>query len=351
MQFILKTMRPALLLVILAAVAFVGCGGTSNDNDEEDFRLPTYTIGEPIDDAQVAAIVESEYGTDTLATAFFEQQYNMIVERIPQLAGDEAQQRELRRNIIEEFVRRHVVFGEADRAGINVDSTMVEAELAQVRAQFGSEEAFQDALMANALTEDSLRMSIRDDLRQQLVLQQMADEVEGPTEDEIEDFRQSQAEEVRAQHILFLTRPNMAEEEREEISRRAEAVLDSARSGNDFAELARRHSDDGSSVQGGDLGYFRRGQMVPEFEEAVFALSDSGDVTRDLVETQYGYHIIRLTDRRTGSVMDTTVARQQLEQRRRQRAVQERVRDLVETATVRVNEDVVQADLNDPLSL
>lgn len=340
----------AALLLLTGVAAISGCGNqNSADDEDEPFRQPTYTIGEPIEDDQYAAIVESDYGSDTLMTNFFRQQYEMIVQRIPQLQGDPAQQQELRRNIVEEFVRRHVVFGEADRAGIDVDSAMVDEEFSRIRGQFPSDEAFQEALAANQLTVDSLRMSIRDDLRQQRVLEQMAESAGAPDEDEIERFRQRQAQEVRAQHILFMTPPGMDEEDRVEVRDQAEAVLDSARSGADFAELAERHSDDGTSSQGGDLGYFRRGQMVPEFERAAFALSDSGEVTRDLVETQYGYHIIRLLDRRTGSVMDTTMARQRLEQQRRQRIMQERVRDLAEAVTVRINEDVVQADLNQPL--
>lgn len=340
------TRWPLLLTLTLFVIGCSPSNGSSNDG-EADFRPPSYTIGTSIDDEQIAAIVESEYGSDTLSTSFFREQFDMINERIPQLAGDPAQLQELRKNIVEEFVRRHVVFGEADRSGIVVDSIDIEGQLQQIRSQFGSEEQFQEALDANQLTLDSLRLSLRDDLRQQRMLEQIAETATLPDDRDIEDFRSSQAEEVRAQHILFLTSPGMDDAERANIRAQADAVLDSARSGVDFAELAMRHSEDGSSEQGGDLGYFRRGQMVPEFEQAAFALSDSGDVTRDLVETQYGYHIIRLTDKRTGDVMDAEMARQRLEQQRRQMVVQERMRDMVEAVTVRVNDDVVQADLNE----
>ena len=341
--------RWTMLLAIILMVS--GCS-RSNDNgaDDEDFRPPTYTVGEPIDDPQIAAVVESEYGSDTLTTDFFRMQYDLITERIPQLAGDPAQLQELRRNIVEEFVRRHVVFGEADRQQIVIDSADVAEQIQQIQNQFAGEEQFEEALAANNLTIDSLRMSIQDDRGQQRVLEQIAESAVLPDDGEVDRYRNEQAEEVRAQHILFLTNPGMAADERDSLRQRATAVLDSARSGTDFAELARRHSDDGSSVQGGDLGYFRRGQMVPEFERAAFALSDSGDVTRDLVETQYGYHIIRLTDKRTGDVMDAEMARQRLEQQRKQRIVQERMRDMVEAVTIHVNEDVVQADLNQPLN-
>jgi peptidyl-prolyl cis-trans isomerase C len=86
--------------------------------------------------------------------------------------------------------------------------------------------------------------------------------------------------------------------------------------------------------------------MVAPFEDAAFALADSGDVTQDLVETQYGYHIIRKTGEQTGELMDTTRARQMLTQTRRREAVEEAVEELRSKVTVRLNPGVVETDLN-----
>ncbi len=343
MSLITRTSRG--LALAMAVFMLIGCGRASQD-DDAPIRPTVYNLGDPVNDPDIAAVVSSEYGADTLTTEFFLRQYNLILERLPQIGADPGQQEELRRNIVEEFVRRHVVFGVADQEGIQSDSLEVADQMDRLRAQFGSEDEFQDALAANEITEDSLRASIAEDLRQQAVLMHFASSVAAPSDLDIERFRREQAEEIQAQHILFLTQPGLSEDERDDIRSRAEAVRDSARQGVDFAELAQRHSDDGSAARGGDLGYFRRGMMVPEFEDAAFALSDSGDVTRDLVETQYGYHIIRLTGRRTGEVMDTSLARQGLEMQRRQREVQNRVQTLTEGAELRVNPEVVQAEIN-----
>ncbi len=101
-------------------------------------------------------------------------------------------------------------------------------------------------------------------------------------------------ERVRAAHVLFKTQ-GKTPEETEKIRAKAAGVLNEARKGADFAELARKYSEDGSAASGGDLGFFARGQMVPEFEKAAFTLA-AGTVS-DLVKTEYGFHIIKVFEK------------------------------------------------------
>jgi len=100
---------------------------------------------------------------------------------------------------------------------------------------------------------------------------------------------------VRAQHILFSTAGKTAAE-LEEIRARATEILERARAGEDFGELARQYSEDTSAASGGDLGEFGPGQMVAEFERAAFSLGEGA--TSDLVQTQFGFHIIRVNEKR-----------------------------------------------------
>src|SRR5947208_7473454 len=103
-------------------------------------------------------------------------------------------------------------------------------------------------------------------------------------------------EQVRASHILLKTEGNDVAA----VKAKAEELLKQARAGADFAELARKNSDDEASAKnGGDLDYFGRGRMVPEFDQAVFAMKP-GDIS-DLVKTQYGYHIIKLVDKKNAA--------------------------------------------------
>jgi len=107
-------------------------------------------------------------------------------------------------------------------------------------------------------------------------------------------------EEVSARHILFAYPAPATPAQLDSVRTAAQSVLDLLRGGGNFAALAREHSaDPGSGASGGDLGFFGRGMMVPAFEEAAFALEPG--VVSDLVETEYGLHIIRVDNRRLPS--------------------------------------------------
>ncbi|MCS6799274.1 MAG: peptidylprolyl isomerase [Myxococcota bacterium] len=139
---------------------------------------------------------------------------------------------------------------------------------------------------------------------------------------------------VRARHILVSVSEDASEQVRAAARARIESLLRRARAGEDFAELARRHSDDTVSARrGGDLGWNPRGRMQPSFDEAMFAL-EPGQLS-DVVQTRYGFHIIRCEGVREGDVPDAEVRRevaedlfrrergQQIARERAQRAIEE----------------------------
>jgi peptidyl-prolyl cis-trans isomerase D len=114
-------------------------------------------------------------------------------------------------------------------------------------------------------------------------------------------------EQVRASHILLKTEGK----DDAAVKSKAEELLKQARGGADFAELAKKNSEDEASAKnGGDLDYFGRGRMVPEFDQAVFAMQP-GQIS-DLVKTQYGYHIIKLVDKKNATTRPLAEVRQQL---------------------------------------
>ena len=141
-------------------------------------------------------------------------------------------------------------------------------------------------------------------------------EVQTHYNDNIQQFQSP--EQVRASHILLKTEGK----DETAVRKQAEDILKQVKGGADFAELATKHSEDeGSKATGGDLDYFGRGRMVPEFENAAFGMQP-GQIS-DLVKTQYGFHIIKVVDKKPGTTRSLDEVRQQItEQLQSQKAQQ-----------------------------
>ncbi|MBR0554279.1 peptidylprolyl isomerase [Ciceribacter sp. L1K23] len=137
-----------------------------------------------------------------------------------------------------------------------------------------------------------------------------------------------QQEEVRARHILVKT-----EEE-------AKAIIADLDAGKDFIEIAKEKSTDPNKSEGGDLGYFTRGRMVPEFEEAAFAL-EKGAYTKTPVQSQFGFHVIKLEDKRTAAPPSLEEVGQQV----RQLVMRDKYLELIEKAKAEAKIEIVDEAL------
>lgn len=338
-----------ILAAFVAIVLLAGCGGDKTDapGDDGDTTEAQYTIGEPITDPTQALIVDLEDGEDAiLTTQVFQERYQNFIQQVPAVATDPTQSKELRRGIAEEFIRRTLIRAEAERLNLVPDTAMVQEQLTMIRSSFDTEEQLNQLLAQRGLTMDSLRASIEEEVVLQQVQERMIEGASEPTADEFAKFRETQAQQVRAQHILFRV-PDPAK--KDSVRKQAETVLDSIDAGADFAAMAARYGSDGTRTQGGDLGFFSKKDMVAPFADAAFALSDSGDVSKKPVETSFGYHLIRLTGRRTAELMDSTQAHAMIMQERQREAFEAAYDELRKNAVIRINPDVVQVDLNEPL--
>jgi len=166
---------------------------------------------------------------------------------------------------------------------------------------------------------------------------------------------QSDFDEVRARHILVSTRPAGPEDEdadenkgaekgektktlsKDEARAKAQSILERVRNGEDFGKLAQEYSDDpGSRTKGGDLGYFSKGMMTPPFEQAAFSLKP-GEIS-GLVETQFGFHIIKVEDHRAGNFNDFT-NRQKIADKVKQQQLAQQIEKITQESNVEIAED------------
>jgi len=129
-----------------------------------------------------------------------------------------------------------------------------------------------------------------------------------------------QPEQVRASHILIRVDADATEAQKTEARKKITTIQQKLKKGEDFATLADNYSEDTTSKKGGDLGYFGRGQMVEPFEKAAFSLKPSE--ISDIVETQYGYHLIKVVDKKPEAKLTYAAVKDRLDQYLKQQKLQ-----------------------------
>lgn len=215
---------------------------------------------------------------------------------------------EFRREQLESLVNELMILQAAERDSIFVLAeeveSQVDAQVAQLERQFGGRQALEAAMSREGLTVQSYRTTMaaalrREQIRRQYMAQVQRDRSAPPVTDaEVNAFFQERAASLgtRPATIEFrqiVVAPRAADSARTAALEEAQRVVAELRGGADFSLLARRHSDDpGTKERGGDLGWFRRGRFVPEFERMAFALR-SGEIS-PVVETSFGFHIIKV---------------------------------------------------------
>lgn len=219
----------------------------------------------------------------------------------------------LRKVILDKMIDDKVLLVQAERdTTIKVTSKEVgEAltnQIEMIKSQFPSEDAFRAQLRAEGLTLRELREQYQDEVKNQLLKDRLIQSRLAKvrvSSGEVKQFYEANRDSipdkpagVRLAHILIGVTPSQAT--RDSLYSFATLIRDKALSGEDFETLARNYSDDPSADKGGDLGWFGRGEMVPEFEQAAFALQP-GQIS-DVVETTFGFHIIKVTGRKEDRV-------------------------------------------------
>ena len=302
------------IIPIVVVLAFAACSKSTPaaaSNEAREAQPPAQLApAAPAPDAPVKPVatelpeVVARVNGEAINRGDLEEAVTEIEARAGQPMPAEQRDRVLRA-VLDQLIGYRLLAQESVSRKTAVTDADIEARMGQIRSQFPSEEVFKEQLQQRKMTLEKLRADTRANMQITAMLQAELDAKTAVSADQVNDFYVKnpaafqQGERVKASHILVRVQANADSAEREKARAKAAGILADLKAGKDFGELAKQHSDDpGSGAQGGDLGYFQRGQMVPPFEQAAFALPVGQ--TSDLVTSDFGFHIIRVTDRQAG---------------------------------------------------
>jgi len=312
MNSYLKKLVSAGSLLILAAVVCVYVSSVvAQDGGSEQARdaveEPAVTVnGQIIAEAKVQQIVQRNIQRLNRSS-------NLPEELVSQLAG------RFRAQALEQLIAQELLIQEAKKQNININDEQVQAELQRAASsQNLSMEDFEQLLKAYGQDMEEVKKQIREGLTYEKILEK---QWEGKTDVNTPDARQyyennieqfQEPEQIRASHILISTRTNDPNADKAKVKAEAKIEIEEIQKkiaeGADFAEMAKEHSQGPSAPRGGDLDFFPRGKMMPSFEEAAFSL-EVGQVS-DIVETSYGYHLIKVTGHKDSNTISFEEAKE-----------------------------------------
>ena len=211
--------------------------------------------------------------------------------------------RALYRQVLEKLIEEKLIDQEAKKSGVKISSKEVEATMEEVkRRNAATQEDLEKALAVEGLTLETYKKQIEKGLQRQKLINWSV-KVEGKAgEKELREFYQKNIgryrvnETYRPGQILFVIPKGATPEEIREIRKKCQKVLERIKKGEDFGEMALLYSEDTSNRDHGDLGYFRRGELLPVFEREALRLK-VGEVS-GIIRTDFGFHIIKLLDRK-----------------------------------------------------
>jgi peptidyl-prolyl cis-trans isomerase SurA len=261
--------------------------------------LPAWTSGQEVLDRIVAVV-----GNDIILESELKFELSQYVSQAGITVKNAAEQNKLERDFLGQMINNKLLLLAAQKdTTIKVTSKEVDDAVAdqmkKVKAQF-SEDEFQAQLQAEGLTENELKKKYREQIKNQMMVDRLVSarlsKVSVSTK-EVKDFYQNyqdsipdQPEAVKLSHILLPIDTSAAT--LDSLKKKAEGILQLVKKGQDFAQLAVMYSDDPSGKDGGDLGFFKKGDMIPQFEDVAFSLKP-GEVS-GVVRTEFGYHIIKV---------------------------------------------------------
>jgi peptidyl-prolyl cis-trans isomerase C len=315
--------RITLTVFVLLITALLASPGLSADSDKNGKNSET----------DVVAVVNGK----NISQESLQQKLSFVEKRYASQGGQlsDEQLSMIKKDILERMIEKELLYQESKEAGISVGDEKVNSQLEQFKAKFPNDEAYQAQLSQLGYTEEMIRKEIRENMAiQELIEQEIASDIEiSDTElkayydENTEQF--TTPEQVKARHILVKTDQSDSEEQKKEAREEIEAIQKRLEEGEKFEELAKEESEGPSGKKGGDLGYFSKGRMVKPFEEAAFAM-EPGNVS-DIVETRFGFHLIKVEDKKPASKKGYEEVKKEIRQQIKNEKVKQSIDNYVST--------------------
>ena len=343
----MKTRFLRLLVPVVSILICCSCGNneqtsaTSGDQTtDKSATAGSFTAGSQKEDAVIATVNGSE-----ITEKEVQQETQSLLARYQNRISPEQLKEMLptiRQQALEGTINKELLFQEAVGKNIAPSRDEIDMELKSMVSRFETHELFQQQLVASGMSEEALRRDIERSLTISAVMKAALSGIPDTSEGEVSAFYAENPdsfkvpEEIRASHILLKLSPETSQEEKNSKRLELAGISGLIEQGADFAELASAHSECPSSQQGGDLGFFSRGKMVKPFEDVAFGLKE-GEIS-DIVETQFGYHLIKVVDRREARTVPLDEVKDQiaahLKSRKENEAMGEHLKKLRQSATI-----------------
>jgi len=298
-------MKRLSLLLACLLIASLACNLMA---DEEEKAVPKpENAGETAADS-VAVTVNGDDITESQVDKEIKPQLERLTAQMPPAFLEQRKTR-IRQEALKRMIVEKLLDQKVNQINLQIiDEQVVEKiqEMADQQQPPLSMEDFKALIEASGQSFEQVKERIKKGLGYQKIVEAQFEGKINVTEEDAKKFydenkkRFETPKQARASHILIKTQPADSNEVKAEAKQKIEQLLKQIQDGADFAQLAKENSTCPSSEKGGDLDFFARGQMVPAFEKVAFELQP-GQVS-DVVETRFGYHIIKVTDRKEASL-------------------------------------------------
>ncbi len=293
----IKEIKIRYLVMLAACLLFVFAGmsdadiGKSKDTEKQGRRVVAKVNGKPLYKEQLIPYVKRE------------------MKKFKKYAGKRDMselEKRVNRKALNAAITQELIRQESLKLQVKNMDEKVNKKFMEFRGKYETEEKFKSFLSSKGITESYVRGSMKNRIYIEEYLEVNGLKNPKVPDEEIKEYYDSNSEGfrrkefIKASHILIIVKEEAGSEEKEELRTKAEKVRKEIVDGADFAEAAKKYSEDGKASHGGDLGYINRGYMPSEFDDAAFSLDKSA--LSEVVTTKYGYHIIKVLDKKPAGI-------------------------------------------------